>query len=301
MGMHLGIDESSFCHEVYTILHNKEGHGRKGTIVAIIKGTKPSMVTAVLNQLPIDSRLRVEDITMDLSPSMGAIARTSFPNAKIVRDLYNTDRKLYHKIKALPMKSRVMRDTGKHQGKTVVFVSSSVKTEFFLADKGKVEAIDFLDAVAYLKAKPEETPAPFTNEEQHYNQVNRAVAKYKAEYVEAASVSSSAKRTDLDKTALEANHFLRTVKQITIDSETRTQCDILTSYINEGVYAQLPRQLKALAREYKNDRERLHKDEYVVQNRIDALCKEYQTFNREQHKAEQDVTDPQIIISETFI
>ena len=23
MGVHVGIDESSFCHEVYTILHNK--------------------------------------------------------------------------------------------------------------------------------------------------------------------------------------------------------------------------------------------------------------------------------------
>jgi hypothetical protein len=40
-----------------------------------------------------------------------------------VRELYNNDRKLYHKIKSLPMKSRVMRDTGKHSGKSVVFVS----------------------------------------------------------------------------------------------------------------------------------------------------------------------------------
>ena len=45
-----------------------------------------------------------------------------------VRELYNSDRKLYHKIKALPMKSRVMRDTGKHSGKSIIFVSSNVKT-----------------------------------------------------------------------------------------------------------------------------------------------------------------------------
>ena len=218
-----------------------------------------------------------------------------------VRELYNSNRKLYHKIKSLPLKSRVMRDTGKHKGKTIVFISSNVKTEFFLADKGKVTTIDFLDAVAYLKAKPEELPAPFTHEEQHYQYVNKAVANYKSEYVEAATVDSSAKRTDLDKTALEANHFLRTVKQIITDTETRTQCDVLMSYINEGVYAQLSRQLKAFARGYKNDRERLRKEEYVVQNRIDGLYKEYLTLNREQRKAEQDVSDPQIIISETFI
>lgn len=218
-----------------------------------------------------------------------------------VRELYNSNRKLYHKIKALPLKSRVMRDTGKHKGKTIVFISSNVKTEFFLAYKGKVTTIDFLDAVAYLKAKPEELPAPFTHEEQHYQHVNKAVAKYKSEYVEAATVDSSAKRTDLDKTALEANHFLRTVKQIITDTETKTQCDVLMSYINEGVYAQLPRQLKAFAREYKNDRERLRKEEYEVHKRIDSLYKDYLTLNREQRKAEQDVTDPQIIISETFI
>ena len=27
MSIHLGLDETSFCHEVYTIFHNKEGHG----------------------------------------------------------------------------------------------------------------------------------------------------------------------------------------------------------------------------------------------------------------------------------
>ena len=39
-----------------------------------------------------------------------------------VRELYNSDRKLYHKIKALPMKSRVMRDTGKHSGKSIISI-----------------------------------------------------------------------------------------------------------------------------------------------------------------------------------
>lgn len=89
MGTHLGIDETSFCHDVYTILHNKDGHGRKGTIVAIIKGTKPSDVAKVLNQIPEDARKRVEDITMDLSASMGAIARTCFPDAMVVRDCFH--------------------------------------------------------------------------------------------------------------------------------------------------------------------------------------------------------------------
>lgn len=216
-----------------------------------------------------------------------------------VRELYNHDRKLYHKIKALPMKSRVMRHTGKHSGKSVIFVSSSVKTEFYLANSKGIEVIDFLEAVKYLKAQPEEQPVPFSNEEQHYRHVNNALARYTAEYVEAAD-TSSINRTDLDKISLEANKFLRTIKQISTDSELKTQCDVLIGYINEGIYAQLPRYLKTLSREYRNNRAKIKQDEYLLQNKISELLDEYQTMNREQRHEAHDISNPQIIISESF-
>ena len=217
-----------------------------------------------------------------------------------VRELYHTNRELYHKIKALPMKSRVMRDTGKHSGKSVIFVSSNVKTEFYLATPKGVEVIDFLDAVKYLKAKPEEMPAPFKNEELHYKHVNSALTRYTTEYVEAAD-TSSINRTDLDKTSLEANKFLRTIKQLASDNELKSQCDVLMGYINEGIYAQLPRYLKNLSREYKNDRTKLKQNEYKLQAEINGLLQEYQTMNKEQRHDAQDISNPQIIISETFI
>ncbi len=216
-----------------------------------------------------------------------------------VRELYNHDRKLYHKIKALPMKSRVMRHTGKHSGKSVIFVSSSVKTEFYLANSKGIEVIDFLEAVKYLKAQPEEQPVPFSNEEQHYRHVNSALARYTAEYVEAAD-TSSINRTDLDKISLEGNKFLRTIKQISTDSELKTQCDVLIGYINEGIYAQLPRYLKTLSREYRNNRAKIKQDEYLLQNKISELLDEYQTMNREQRHEAHDISNPQIIISESF-
>ena len=217
-----------------------------------------------------------------------------------VRELYHTNRELYHKIKALPMKSRVMRDTGKHSGKSIIFVSSNVKTEFYLATPKGVEVIDFLDAVKYLKAKPEEMPAPFKNEELHYKHVNSALTRYTTEYVEAAD-TSSINRTDLDKTSLEANKFLRTIKQLASDNELKSQCDVLMGYINEGIYAQLPRYLKNLSREYKNDRTKLKQNEYKLQAEINGLLQEYQTMNKEQRHDAQDISNPQIIISETFI
>lgn len=216
-----------------------------------------------------------------------------------VRKLYNSDRKLYHKIKSLPMKSRVMRNTGKHKGKSIIFVSSDVKTEFYLATDTGVEAIDLLEAVKYLKAKPEEQSVPFTNDEQHYQHVTMAVDKYTTEYVEAAD-TSSINRTDLDKTSLEANKFLRTIKQISSDSELKSQCDVLIGYINEGIYAQLPRYLKVLSREYKNDRTKMKQDEYIIQTQIAKLLDEYQTLDKEQRHDAQDISNPQIIISESF-
>ena len=217
-----------------------------------------------------------------------------------VRELYHTNRELYHKIKALPMKSRVMREKKTHSGKSIIFVSSNVKTEFYLATPKGVEVIDFLDAVKYLKANPEEMPAPFKNEELHYKHVNGALTRYTTEYVEAAD-TSSINRTDLDKTSLEANKFLRTIKQLASDNELKSQCDVLMGYINEGIYAQLPRYLKNLSREYKNDRAKLKQDEYKLQAEINGLLQEYQTMNKEQRHDAQDISNPQIIISETFI
>ena len=216
-----------------------------------------------------------------------------------VRELYNRDRKLYHKIKALPMKSRVMRDTGKHTGKTIIFVSSNVKTEFYLADDHEVKPIDFLDAVIYLKAKPEEKPVLFSSEELHYKHVNGALDMYTSEYVEAAD-TTSINRTDLDKSSLEANKFLRTIKQITTDSDLKSQCEILIGYINEGIYAQLPRYLKTLSREYKNDRVKMKQDEYVLQSKVAELVKTYHTMNKDQRHDALDISSPQIIISESF-
>lgn len=114
MGEHLGIDETSFCHEVYTILHNKDGHGRKHTVIAIIKGTKPSEVIKRL-MLPEDIRLKGTNITMDLSNSMGAIAKAVFPKAVIVRDCFHVIRRGSDGIEEIRL--RLKREAIKEQKK----------------------------------------------------------------------------------------------------------------------------------------------------------------------------------------
>lgn len=217
-----------------------------------------------------------------------------------VRALYNKDRKLYHKIKNLPMKSRVMRNFKKHSGKSVIFVSSNVKTEFYLADKSCVKVVDFLEAVKYLKAKPEEQPVHLPDESAHYAHVNEALEIFASEYTQASDNTSIA-RTDLDKTSLEANKFLRTLKQVIQDDDFRKACDILITYINDGAYAKIPRFLKAMSREYKNDRVQMKHDEYKIQQRIFDLLDEYRTSTQQERLLAREIGDPRIIISESFI
>lgn len=218
-----------------------------------------------------------------------------------VRELYNRDRNLYNKIKSLPMKSRAMRNTGKHSGKSIVFVSSNVKTEFYLTTSSKVEAIDFLEAVKYLKANPEEQPVPFTNEMVHFNHVNEALQKFTSEYIEAADTSSiNVTRKDLDCTSLEANSFLRTIKQVSDDDRLISHCYTLTKYINEGIYQKLPRRIKELSRKYRNDRAKVKLAQYDILQDIEKLVGEYKTMNSDQRRDAQDVSNPLVIISETF-
>ena len=218
-----------------------------------------------------------------------------------LRDVFNNNRELYDKVKQLPLKSRVARNTGKHTDKTIIFVSSDVKTEFYLATDKTVVPIDFLEAVKYLKAKPEEQAAPFLPNSKNYDHVNRALRKYTSEYVEAAD-DSSINRTDLDNISKTALNFLRKLKQTFTDSMVKAQCDVLAAYINNGVYTQLPRRLRDLSKPYKGDKVQIKQDEDKLKKEVLSLVDEYQTISKEkQEEAVPKVSDPQIIISETFI
>ena len=216
-----------------------------------------------------------------------------------LRDLYNSDRRLYNKIKKLPMKSRVMRDISKHSGQSVVFISSDVKTEFYLVNSEHALPIDFLEAVKYLKAKPEEQAAPFGDDTSHYDHVNMALNSYSAAVIESRD-DTTARRVDLDRTSLIANNFLRTMMRVTQDMDLKKNCDILMNYINDGVYAQLPRALKAIAGEFKNDKALMKQNEYKISRQIDDLIEKYHTQTLTERNNRQDASDPQIVISETF-
>ena len=86
LGPHLSIDESSLHDDLFTIVTNKDGHGRSGTVVAMVRGTKAEDVIKVLMQIPEEERKKVKEVTMDLSESMRSIIEAAFPDATITLD-----------------------------------------------------------------------------------------------------------------------------------------------------------------------------------------------------------------------
>lgn len=114
----LGIDETSINGDVWTIVHNKDAHGRKSSVVAMIKGTKAESVAKVLNEIPLADRQKVTSITMDLSDSMRAIASLCFPNARVTRDCFHVMKRGGEAIDELRM--RFKRDAVKKANKEKV-------------------------------------------------------------------------------------------------------------------------------------------------------------------------------------
>jgi superfamily II DNA or RNA helicase len=219
-----------------------------------------------------------------------------------VRELYNTDRNLYHKIKKLPLKSRVIRQIGKHIEDSIVFISSKFKTEFYHIHDEKANPIDFLAAVNYLKAKKDEQPVPFTgNETFHYKHVNQALNEYKNTFTEVNDNIEHPKRPDLDRTSLQALKFLREVMQVNNDMELNTTCNTLKKYIEDGVYAKLPRRIRDLSNEYKHDRQTIKLELYQLQTKLSDFAVEYQTQTSTEQLQQQALEEPEIVISETFI
>ena len=83
IGTHLSIDETALSQgELYTVVTNKEAKGKKGALVAMIKGTDSSNVSSILKKISKNRRREVKEVTLDMAASMEKIVRDSFPKAQ---------------------------------------------------------------------------------------------------------------------------------------------------------------------------------------------------------------------------
>ncbi len=107
IGSHLSIDETSLSRgELYTILTNKAAKGGRGSIVAIVAGTKAETVIEVIRKIPESQRKKVTEITLDMAGSMEMIAKRCFPRATRVTDRFHVQRLATDALQEMRIKYR---------------------------------------------------------------------------------------------------------------------------------------------------------------------------------------------------
>ncbi len=90
IGSHVCIDEVALTQgELYTVVTNAKAACQKGSLIAMVKGTKSEDVVAVLRRIPLESRERVRQVTVDLARNMEKIGRVSFPKCTIISDRFH--------------------------------------------------------------------------------------------------------------------------------------------------------------------------------------------------------------------
>lgn len=107
IGPNLSMDETSLSRgELYTIVTNKGAKGKKGALVAMVKGTVSQNVISILEKIPEHIRNQVKEITIDLAPTMKLIAKRSFPRASIVSDRFHVQKLASDAVQELRIKYR---------------------------------------------------------------------------------------------------------------------------------------------------------------------------------------------------
>lgn len=107
VGPRLSIDETALSNgELYTIVTNKEARGRKGAIVAMIKGTVAENIISVLKKIPERLRKRVLEVTMDMAANMQLAIKRCFTNAHRVIDRFHVQKLAYDAVQEVRIKYR---------------------------------------------------------------------------------------------------------------------------------------------------------------------------------------------------
>ncbi|MHA6250293.1 ISAon1 family transposase, partial [Pontibacter sp. CAU 1760] len=107
VGQELSIDETALSNgELYTILTNKAAKGRKGALVAMVKGTQAEDIIRVLEGIPQAARAKVREVTLDMAPGMAKAVRGCFPKAGRVIDRFHVQKLAYEAVQELRIKYR---------------------------------------------------------------------------------------------------------------------------------------------------------------------------------------------------
>lgn len=107
IGKQISIDETAFTNgDLYTIVTNKSAKGKKGTLIAMVKGTKSEDVIKILHNISEKRRFMVKEITLDLAGSMNLISKKSFPYALKVIDRFHVQKLAFEAVQEIRIRHR---------------------------------------------------------------------------------------------------------------------------------------------------------------------------------------------------
>jgi len=108
IGRYLSIDETSVSQgELYTVITNKEANGKKGCLVAIIKGTDSERIKSLLlRKIPLEKRRVVKEVTLDMAASMEQIVSKTFTRATLVTDRFHVQKLAYDAVQQMRIEYR---------------------------------------------------------------------------------------------------------------------------------------------------------------------------------------------------
>jgi len=90
MGEFLSIDETALSNdELYTVITHKAARGRKGAVVAMIRGTQSDKLIEVLHKIPERLRKQVREVALDMAANMNLVIKRCFPHAHRVIDRFH--------------------------------------------------------------------------------------------------------------------------------------------------------------------------------------------------------------------
>jgi len=106
-GSHLSLDERAFSNgDLYTTLTNKKAKGKKGAIVAMVKGTKAEAVIKTRHKIPLKQRRKVRDVTSDTAGNMGLVVKKSFTETTLVIDRCHVQKLALDSLQEIRIKYR---------------------------------------------------------------------------------------------------------------------------------------------------------------------------------------------------
>lgn len=105
--MLLDFDADSLSQgELYTVVTSKDAKGKKGALVAMVRGTESSYVSSIQGNIPKKQRGKVKEVTLDMAATMQKISSRCFPQAKQVTDRFHVQKLAYEALQELRIAHR---------------------------------------------------------------------------------------------------------------------------------------------------------------------------------------------------